>query len=67
MALRPDDAIIMYTVACLFSSMNKLPEAMKALKKAWEGGFTDPQWARKDPDLVPLHEDPEFNRLYPSR
>jgi serine/threonine protein kinase/Flp pilus assembly protein TadD len=66
MALRPDDAIIMYNVACLFANMDKKPEAMRALRKAWEGGFTDPQWARQDPDLAPLHDDPEFDRLYPA-
>ena len=53
MTLRPDDAIIMYNVACLFTAMNKIPDAMRALKKAWDGGFTDPQWARQDPDLGP--------------
>ncbi len=66
MALRPDDAIIMYNVACLFSALKKKPEAMRALRKAWEGGFTDPQWARQDPDLASLHDDPEFDRLYPA-
>jgi serine/threonine protein kinase/Flp pilus assembly protein TadD len=65
MALRPDDAIIMYNVACLFSNLKKKPEAMKALRRAWEGGFTDPQWARQDPDLNFLHDEPEFDRLYP--
>jgi serine/threonine protein kinase/Tfp pilus assembly protein PilF len=66
MALRPDDAIIMYNVACLFTNLKKKPEAMRALRKAWEGGFTDPSWARQDPDLAPLHDDPEFDRLYPA-
>ncbi len=66
MALRPDDAIIMYNVACLFSNLKKKPEALKALRKAHEGGFTDPQWARQDPDLVFLQDDPEFDRLYPA-
>jgi serine/threonine protein kinase/tetratricopeptide (TPR) repeat protein len=65
MALRPDDGLIMYNVACLFSGLKKKPEAMRALKKAWEGGFTDPQWARQDPDLDLLHDDPEFDRMYP--
>ncbi|HUP64601.1 MAG TPA: protein kinase [Thermoanaerobaculia bacterium] len=65
MTLRPDDAIIMYNVACLFTNLKKIPEAMRALRKARDGGFTDPQWARQDPDLAPLHDDPEFDRLYP--
>jgi hypothetical protein len=24
-------------------------------------------WARRDPDLIPLHDDPEFDRLYPEK
>jgi hypothetical protein len=24
-------------------------------------------WARHDPDLIPLHGDPEFDRLYPEK
>ena len=66
MALRPDDAIIMYNVACLFSNLKKKPEALRALRKAHEGGFTDPQWARQDPDLSFLLDDPEFEILYPA-
>ncbi len=65
MALRPDDAIIMYNVACLFSNLKKKPEAIRALRKAFEGGFTDPQWARQDPDLAFLHDEPDFDRMYP--
>ncbi|MFQ5767099.1 MAG: hypothetical protein ACE5ID_03840 [Acidobacteriota bacterium] len=45
--------------------MNKKPEAMEAIKKAWEAGFKDADWARRDPDLALLHDDQEFNRLYP--
>jgi non-specific serine/threonine protein kinase len=65
MALRPDDAIIMYNVACLFCTMNRKPEAMQAMRKAWEAGFRDSTWTRQDPDLALLHDDPEFDRLYP--
>ena len=38
---------------------------MDVLKRAWEAGFTDAVWARRDPDLVILHGEPEFERLYP--
>jgi non-specific serine/threonine protein kinase len=38
---------------------------LDALHKAWEAGFRDSVWARRDPDLLKLHDDPEFNRLYP--
>jgi non-specific serine/threonine protein kinase len=36
-----------------------------ALKKAWEAGFRDPSWARRDPELAILHGEPEFDKLYP--
>ena len=39
---------------------------MAALKKAWEAGFRDPNWARHDPDLEILRGNPEFERLFPS-
>ncbi len=45
--------------------MNKKPEALGALEKAWEAGFKDGNWARRDPDLSHVHGDPEFERLYP--
>ena len=65
MALRPNDTMILYNTACVFCAMNKLDDALIAIKKAWEAGFKDPIWTRQDPDLAPLHGDPEFERLYP--
>jgi serine/threonine protein kinase/Flp pilus assembly protein TadD len=65
MALRPDDTMILYNTACVFCAMNKVGDALIAIKKAWEAGFRDPIWTRQDPDLALLHGDPEFERLYP--
>jgi hypothetical protein len=45
--------------------MQMKAEAIDALKKAWESGFKDIAWARRDPDLALLHGDPEFERMYP--
>jgi len=63
--LRPNEATVLYNAACAFCVMKKKPQAMEALKKAWDAGFKDPNWARRDPDLAILHGDPEFERLYP--
>ncbi|HVF47175.1 MAG TPA: protein kinase [Pyrinomonadaceae bacterium] len=65
MALRPDDAMILYNSACAYCAMNNAKDAMSALKKAWESGYRNATWTRQDPDLALLHEDPEFDRLYP--
>src|SRR5229473_2511727 len=60
--LRPNEATVLYNAACVFCSMNKKSEALDAIRKAWEAGFKDPEWARRDPDLELLHGDPEFER-----
>jgi len=65
MILRPDDSMILYNVACSFCAMNNAPDALNALRKAWESGYRDAVWTRQDPDLALLHGDPEFERLYP--
>ena len=65
MALRPDDTMILYNIACTLCSMDKPKDAMIALKKAWEAGYRNPVWTRQDPDLTILHGDPEFEKLYP--
>jgi non-specific serine/threonine protein kinase len=64
--LRPNEATVLYNAACAFCIMHKKPEALDAIRKAWDAGFKDPNWARRDPDLSLLHGDPEFERLYPA-
>ena len=66
MVLRPDEATVLYNAACTFSALHKKPEAIDALRKAWDAGFKDADWTRRDPDLAPLHGDPEFEKLYPA-
>jgi serine/threonine protein kinase len=66
MDLRPNDAMVMYNVACVFGQLGKKPEALDAIKKAWDAGFKDTSWARRDPDLSLLHGEPEFEKLYPA-
>jgi tetratricopeptide (TPR) repeat protein len=65
MTLRPNDALVLYNVACLFGQLGKKPEALDAIKKAWEAGYKERDWARRDPDLAILHGDPEFEKLFP--
>jgi serine/threonine protein kinase/Tfp pilus assembly protein PilF len=63
--LRANEASILYNVACVYCLLKKKPEALDAMRKAWEAGSKDSVWARRDPDLALLHGDPEFDRLYP--
>jgi non-specific serine/threonine protein kinase len=65
--LRANEASILYNAACAYCILKRKPEALDALRKAWEAGFHDSAWARRDPGLVILHGDPEFERLYPEK
>jgi len=67
MTLRPNESIILYNAACTFCSLNQKGDAIDALSKAWRAGFRDTDWVRGDPDLAILHDDPEFERLYPKK
>jgi len=66
MTLRTNEASILYNAACNYCLLKRKPEALDALHRAWEAGFKDAGWARRDPDLALLHDEPEFQRLYPA-
>jgi len=63
LTLRPNDANILYNAACTYGVMEKKAEALDLLRKMKEHGFSQLDWARRDPDLACLHNDPEFLAL----
>jgi len=65
--LRANEASILYNAACVYCALKRKPEALDTLHKAWEAGYRDTVWTRRDPDLTLLHGDPEFERLYPEK
>jgi serine/threonine protein kinase/predicted Zn-dependent protease len=65
MALRANDAMVMYNVACVFGCLGRKAETLDALRKASDAGWKDGAWARRDPDLAVVHGDPEFEKLFP--
>ena len=66
MTLRPNEATVLYNAACTFANLDRRAEALDALRKAWDAGYQDADWTRRDPDLAPLHGEPEFEKLYPA-
>ena len=66
MMLRPNEPTVLYNAACTFCMLDKKAEALEALGKAWDAGFKDAVWARRDPDLTLLHGEPDFEKLYPA-
>lgn len=60
LAETPEDATVLYNLACAESLTGKRAEALEHLQRAIE---IDPDFrdnAEKDPDLDPIREDPEF-------
>jgi len=67
MTLRANEASILYNAACAYCLLRRKPEALNALRMAWEAGSKDATWTRRDPDLAMLHGEPEFERMYPEK
>jgi len=44
--------------------LGKKAEALAALRRAKEAGYSNDDWARQDPDLLCLHDNPEFIALF---
>ena len=62
-AMRPNDANILYNAACTYGVMGKKEEALALARKTIDAGYTNTPWMARDPDLTCLHDDPEFQRL----
>ncbi|MGA3315427.1 MAG: protein kinase [Candidatus Korobacteraceae bacterium] len=62
-ALRPNDANILYNAACTYAILQNKQEALRLLKKLDEMGHLNKGYARQDSDFEGLHGDPEFEAL----
>ena len=62
-ALRPNDTNVLYNAACTYGILNKKQEALDSLKKAIECGYGNLEWIKRDPDLLLLRDEPEFQKL----
>jgi tetratricopeptide (TPR) repeat protein len=62
-ALRPRDSNVLYNAACTYALLQQPGEAIEMLKAAKDAGWGNLDWALRDPDLISLRDDPEFQRL----
>lgn len=58
--LRPEDPTIRYNLACSYSLMNRLDEALASLHKAIQLGYDDVGYLEQDNDLENLRRDRRF-------
>jgi non-specific serine/threonine protein kinase len=61
--LRPDDTNILYNAACVYGLLEDKGEALALLRRLKQAGILNADWARRDPDLACLHQDPDFLAL----
>jgi TolB-like protein/Tfp pilus assembly protein PilF len=62
-AIDPEDAGVLYNVACNYALAGKPDEAMDYLDKAIRNGFGQRSWLENDSALDPLRDDPRFQAL----
>jgi tetratricopeptide (TPR) repeat protein len=62
-ALRPNDGNTLYNAACVYGILKRREEALDMLRRAKEAGYSNMDWASRDPDLAFIHDDPEFHRI----
>jgi len=63
MELEPDEPMLLYNLACIYSLAEEADEAIACLEKAVERGFAHKLWIEKDSNLDPLRDDPRFQAL----
>ena len=63
LALDPDDAGVLYNVACLNGVAGRAESALDHLERAVQNGFGHREWIEHDPDLESLRSHPRYQAL----
>jgi TolB-like protein/Flp pilus assembly protein TadD len=63
---RGDDAMSLYNVACVYSTIGQIDEALDCLEKSIRGGMAMVDWMKHDSDLDNLRDHPRFKALLES-
>lgn len=58
-----DDALNLYNVACVYSNIGKIEEALDCLEKSTRKGMAEVDWMKNDSDLDNLRDHPRFKAL----
>lgn len=61
--LRPEDSLVLYNLACSYSLMDQVDEALNALEKALSKGYRDFKWLAEDPDLRNVRRHPLYQKI----
>jgi hypothetical protein len=59
----PEEASVLYNVACTYALINQTRKALDCLEKALRQGFCHKGWLQNDPDLSSLRDHPRFQLM----
>lgn len=63
LSMDPEEAAVLYNVACTYAVLNETDKALNCLEKAFRLGFGHKEWIEKDPDFSSVRDHPRFKRL----
>jgi non-specific serine/threonine protein kinase len=66
MSIDPDDAMLLYNLACIYSLADDREEALACLERAYGAGLRQKEWLLHDSNLDPVRGDPRFVALMAS-
>jgi non-specific serine/threonine protein kinase len=61
--LSPEDPLMLYNATCFYSQMNEKKLAVDSLRNAFSVGYANYDWLKRDTDLDPIRNEPEFLEL----
>lgn len=61
-----EDALNLYNVACVYSNIGEIEEALNCLEKSFRKGMAEVDWMMNDSDLDNLRDHPRFKALLPN-
>jgi tetratricopeptide (TPR) repeat protein len=64
--LRAQDPLTWYNLACSLSLLKRLDEALNALRRAFDLGYTDVEYLQQDRDLLNLRQSPKYREFLES-
>mgnify|MGYP001255419011 FL=1 len=62
-SIDPDDAMLLYNIACIYSLAGERNAALDHLERAYDAGFRVKDWLERDSNLDPLRSTPRFAAL----
>ena len=63
LAINPSDPLMQYNASCFYSQLKEKKLAIESLKNAFEAGYQDYEWVKRDSDLENIRQEPEFIEL----